>query len=773
MKWLTIMTPRRRLSLFTWLLAMAVALQFWYASRVTKSIIPTNTNDTMQYTTTAITHLHATPRANTTQLLPVTIDIMSVGSSSRPDYLQAQRETMGRYARFFVGVTEDDDHSEPHCSLTPLAAQQIAEHCKRDRSIPIEWDQPYSILYLRRQVYAQWSGFLSKKDNPGGWLCAQKRANDGLQIILQKFKHHTLPDYLILMDDDTFVDIPQLVHFLKTVYPDPMHPLVMAGCLIRFKESFTIPFGGFGTVLSKGALTRLLTPISCHDDHDSSRDDEFTQNACQRLQQNLFGEQQYFRTAMSLAELIHAYVSTHRLDEYSSWTNQSSFCVHSDWVWGYFFNYYNVGDPLDHPKYTHSYNRMTSYRLSEYHALKWGINLQQRMALEGQCRYKDSCPPEAHMCHYVTPEQIRQEGQRVFAETPWIHHSHKPIPIFLYPFWNQTMEHELKHFLHDGVQASSHLTLTQNHTTAPVWLVDVRRAGFNSKPFCSRFVQLVRSSNDKKRLVIFVYWDDDPIDDFLDCYRATRLLDSTTVFRYKRSIVQGRHWNQTLQFVEPGSVMTFGNWRDHSGGPLRHIGYGVRSDVVEGIESILNGQSIWEQERPVDISHFWPLPGQGDKQIFRGKASQLRDAVSQAIHNKLSQTQSVFVGVTGQAHEVGRNMAQSDYLRQLLQSKIVVVAQKDNWEDHYRLMEALVSGAMVMTDPMLTLPIELRENVSIVCYHSLDELVTKAKYYLEHEAERIAIANAGYNVAMNHYRSWHLVERMVLEVFRAAGVVIE
>ncbi len=726
----------------------------------------------------------------------LTIDILSIGSLLRPNLLQAQRETMGHYARSFTGVTEADDHSEPNCFIKQQDAKEIAERCQFNRhnvpKLTPKDQEPFSELYFWRRMFADWNTFLSKRDNPGGWLCAQKRANDGLQIVLQQMIQTTLPDYLLLVDDDTFVDMPQLTHYLQTMYPDPSEPLVMAGCLIRSITSFTIPFGGFGTVISKGSLTRLLTPISCVNVTAlAPNEDDFIQNACYRLQQNLYGERQYFQEQMSLKDLMHAYVSTHRYADYASWTEESSFCVHSDWVWGYFFNYYNIGNAQDDPKYPQAHNRFTSYRLSEQHSMKGALSLQHRSEVEGECYYKTSCPPNAHFCHYVTAEQIRQEGQRVFKEPKWVAQvsQQQPIAVFVYPCWDIVSGDGLTHFLYDGIQASSQLVLTQDHSAAPVWIVDVRRAGLSSGTFCNRFVNLVKSARDRNRIVLFVYWDDEPIEHFYDCYRATRLLDSTTIFRYKKSMVQGRQWNETMQFIDPGSAMKYGNWREHSGGPVRHIWGGVRSDIVDGLKSTLQGANIWEIERPLDVSHFWPLPG--DNQ--RSKMSQLRqslvrvthfrlstilspfwtshvrndklrDAVSRVIHDKLSQTHEVFAGSAGQADATDLYSAQSAYLRKLAESKIVVVSQKDNLEDQNSLMEALVSGAMVMTDPMLTLPNELQDNVSIVVYHSLDELVTKVQYYLEHEDERVAIAKTGYDVAMNHYRSWQLVERMVSEV---------
>lgn len=126
---------------------------------------------------------------------------------------------------------------------------------------------------------------------------------------------------------------------------------------------------------------------------------------------------------------------------------------------------------------------------------------------------------------------------------------------------------------------------------------------------------------------------------------------------------------------------------------------------------------------------------------------------------------SIFVDVTGKAEDKGRNEAQYEYLSKLLDSKIVVVAQKDRWEDHYRLMEALVSGAMVMSDPMLNLPSGLRDQESIVVYQSLDDLVTQVTYYLNNTEARQAIALAGYRAAMRQHRSWHMMQRILVNTY--------
>jgi len=82
-------------------------------------------------------------------------------------------------------------------------------------------------------------------------------------------------------------------------------------------------------------------------------------------------------------------------------------------------------------------------------------------------------------------------------------------------------------------------------------------------------------------------------------------------------------------------------------------------------------------------------------------------------------------------------------------------------EDHYRLFEALISGAMVMMDKMLSLPKGLEHGVSVVEFTSEDDLRSKILYYKSHDDERLAIAAAGRKVAMDRHRSWHRMEEVI------------
>ena len=105
-------------------------------------------------------------------------------------------------------------------------------------------------------------------------------------------------------------------------------------------------------------------------------------------------------------------------------------------------------------------------------------------------------------------------------------------------------------------------------------------------------------------------------------------------------------------------------------------------------------------------------------------------------------------------------------LHSLLQHKIVVTAQRDTYEDHYRLMEALVGGALVFTDPMHPLPYMLEDGKNVIVYNSIADLKEKILYYINDpvgQQERVKIAKKGYEVAMNHHRSWHVMERLILD----------
>ena len=120
-----------------------------------------------------------------------------------------------------------------------------------------------------------------------------------------------------------------------------------------------------------------------------------------------------------------------------------------------------------------------------------------------------------------------------------------------------------------------------------------------------------------------------------------------------------------------------------------------------------------------------------------------------------------FVGVAGADQRTGRTSVHPEYAQKLLTSKIVVVAQRDEWVGHYRLLEALVSGALVLADVTQDLPKGLRHGQSLLVYHTLAEMRDLILYYLHHSDERKRIATRGWEIAMGYHRSWHVMESLV------------
>ena len=252
---------------------------------------------------------------------------------------------------------------------------------------------------------------------------------------------------------------------------------------------------------------------------------------------------------------------------------------------------------------------------------------------------------------------------------------------------------------------------------------------------------------------------------------------STEVHYFVRRVVEGRSYNATTKQANLGVINNFADWRTYASSPVRGITYPVRTDVVESLEEVLNKEDgkeiplvdrrdVVSRKRPLDVAHFWPAPSGGRRQgVDRGGRqpnSQYRDDVSLLL-NKMSQQKQcrAFAGLAGSANEQGRKFVSLDYAQALLQYKIVVVVQKDMWEGHFRLMEAMISGALVISDEMLSLPPYLKDGGSIVTFTTLDELRETILYFLKNEAKRLEIAQRGFDLVLRRHRSWHGIEEMV------------
>ena len=219
---------------------------------------------------------------------------------------------------------------------------------------------------------------------------------------------------------------------------------------------------------------------------------------------------------------------------------------------------------------------------------------------------------------------------------------------------------------------------------------------------------------------------------------------------------------------------------------IQHLNLWVREDIVEAIDEYMKekhhsvmveawktanhdvegarlgiSSSIAQLPRPVDIRTFWNQSVCNQQCAFRNFISETVASMPQR-HPKANIT--VDTNVVGFIHKQGRNQVHPDYIRDMLTTKIIVLAQRDAWEGHFRLYEALLSGALVMTEPQLYFPHGIIAGKNLVVYNSRLELELKILHYLhpENEQERIRIAQRGREVALTRHRTWQQAERLFL-----------
>lgn len=200
--------------------------------------------------------------------------------------------------------------------------------------------------------------------------------------------------------------------------------------------------------------------------------------------------------------------------------------------------------------------------------------------------------------------------------------------------------------------------------------------------------------------------------------------------------------------------------------PVLHSPIALRESFVMSIQNITNGKPISRgTKRPIDVGYFWKSGDYSHYSFYRRDVAKVVKTLHHSTLNKktgkrmVNQVQIVYSDEKGM--EAGN--VQFKYTWELLHCKIVVITQRDEWEDHYRLMESLASGSLVLTDPMIALPAGLVDRVNIVVYESPKVLKELIKYYLkpENEKERRRIAYQGYRLVMGRHRCWHRIEELL------------
>jgi len=347
-------------------------------------------------------------------------DVLSIGNKNHSDLLQAQSHTWGDHhlVRNFYAATESD--SDFTCLEKIKTYDQASRHAGKCRSRKFyqDLDVVNDVTGKFRNTYAG-PTFLKEKANPAGWVCAQTRPPYALSKLLSLYReaHKTygddiLPRYLILSDDDTFIDISILNQTLlattdekdnSVLYPHPNIPAVFAGCRVRHpihETNFTFPFGGFGLFFSRGALLRMIQPLYCNTTSSETRG--FEQEACERINDKnaiSIGERDLFKPGMSISDLMGLFVSS------------NSFCQHSDWMTGYFVNFYNISRHVpDDGVWFNQESRMENVAQARLHVLDSESEIYRTNQSPGNCGINtpEKCTKKNIVCHRLSVEDMKK-----------------------------------------------------------------------------------------------------------------------------------------------------------------------------------------------------------------------------------------------------------------------------------------------------------------------------------------------------------------------------
>ena len=348
------------------------------------------------------------------------IDIISIGTIKRPEWQIAQQQTFVSHytVRNFYRINEGND-TDRTCptDLTQSQFNRIHLFCTRRD----EQQSRVTILFGKDRMNF-------KPINATGWLCAQKRPIDGLYKTLQPYillqqelqlqlqqRHRngisqlpptsigrSLPKYLIMIDDDTYLNMTFMIDILSKQY-SYQQPYLLTGCLLRFNKynMYRFPFGGYATIMTQKVIVNLIRPIYCtlrNMQRHGLTNDVFNQKVCSRLQQNLIGEQSYFHDGMSVLDLMYTFSSSLLFTKIDEWNNGTGFCFHSDHALGYFFGYYYIGVPDRVWSNPYSTPDNVNERGYSYNYLSREFDTCNNKRLD--------CGNSTTICHYNNPEHM-------------------------------------------------------------------------------------------------------------------------------------------------------------------------------------------------------------------------------------------------------------------------------------------------------------------------------------------------------------------------------
>jgi hypothetical protein len=330
-----------------------------------------------------------------------------------------QATTFGahRYVRDYYAITAWNDTNQDCQADLTRREPQWSTYCGSDPNTNKRKDRSVVSRLLRSDLMG------SDQNSPHNnrtaeHLCDQIRFVDGFHKVIQQYQPsddgtRNIPDYLILIQEDTYLHIDTLVPSLHQSY-DPREPHVLAGCthLLRPKDLYLVyPVHGLASILTRAAVERILAPIHCDGGlaataHASRPQptEAFLRWTCWRIAQDNMGEKRFFTNGMSMIDLMLAYASQLPYTPIQQW-NHVGYCVPSDTLFGYFFNYYHIAlpdwilndtAPTDQVRKQYSYKKLVG-SMEEGHSGVGGECANSN----GQCHTHN-----ARICHGLTMEQM-------------------------------------------------------------------------------------------------------------------------------------------------------------------------------------------------------------------------------------------------------------------------------------------------------------------------------------------------------------------------------
>lgn len=356
----------------------------------------------------------------------------------------------------------------------------------------------------------------------------------------------------------------------------------------------------------------------------------------------------------------------------------------------------------------------------------------------------------------------------------------KPVNV---RFLMGSQQHSQSEFLVEGIERSAFLkliTMTRYNdtdfvtlhtnkmdTNLPIlWMADLESMGMDCHVL-QRLVTHVAQNAREGLPTALVLMDYSGSTERLYCPTIDTIVPRDSIRMTRRNIVQNRYWDMSESWVNAGEIAV-NDGNEISGGNIMFAPLFLRDAFVLGLATALEKtkqlqitKNLADLPRERDVAHFWTSHDYSHYSFLRDKVG----AIVTSLTGQRSNGREIHTVVKslGEVEELENNQINYQYIEQMIRTKIVVVAQRDEWEGSLRLMESLASGALVIADKALAMPNGLEDRQSIVLYDSAQSLKDAIMYYLNprNDKERLSIARQGFEIAMGRHRSWHRLEEVV------------